>query len=371
MLKTTEHIRSLDLCRGLAALLILIYHTRFLYTESPALFKSAYLCVDFFFLLSGFVIANSYENKLRAGLGVLKFSAYRIARLWPLVVLTTLLGLAVQLPRWQREFGTIDVFSAAVTTVSNALSLPAPTSPNTFLFPLNGAAWSIFFEFAVNIAYALLLPFLRSGVLIAIIIGGGIGLAATGIFHNTLDVGWSTSNFIFGFPRVTFSFFLGVYISRMERDIWPTLSLPPWILTGSLLLVLLALNAPPNLMPGAKGTYDFLITALAFPALLIVALRTHYRSWGNTVSWFLGGISYSVYLLQTPLVIGFSGIPQVLFGTKIGAYVPWAGIVFVMLCVPLAYLTWVYFEQPAQRWLRPLLLGERSPRMQSLGAVEK
>lgn len=371
MYKTTEHIRSLDLCRGFAAILILFYHVSFLFSDSHTLFQSAYLCVDFFFLLSGFVIANSYETKLQEGLGVLKFTALRVARLWPLVVLATLIGLMVQLPRWYRELGSIDPLSVSITTLSNALSLPTPVSPNEFLFPLNGAAWSIFFEIVINIAYALILPMLRYSSLVALIVVSGIGLAVTAHTHNTLDVGWSVSNFVYGFPRVAFSFFVGVCINRMARAAGPQRMFAPPLLLAGLVCVVAALSVPATALPNSKGIYDFLVAAIVFPALLVVALRTRFGSWGNSAAWLLGGISYSVYLLQTPLMIGYSGIPQVLFGAKIGQFAPWGGVLFVALLLPVAYLTWIYFEQPMQRWLRSLLLGRGPARMQPLKAIEK
>lgn len=334
--------------------------------------SSGYLCVDFFFLLSGFVIANSYEERLQAGLGFARFFAIRMARIWPLVAFSTLLALIFQFPRWHRELGTIDGPGLAITVLFNGFSLPSPTSPNQILFPLNGAAWSIFFELAVNFLYAWLVPLLSRGVLIGLIVMSGIALALTGLMHNTLDIGWGTTNFVFGFPRVAFSFFLGVLLYRALRG-GPRApgTFSPWVLGLSLLVVLATLSAPASLLAGAKGLYDFAIVAVALPALLVVAVGTRYRSWGNTVAWLLGGTSYSVYLLQTPLVIGFSGIPQVLFGTKIAAYTPWAGILFIALFLPLTYVVWRYFERPAQSWLLAKTIGRQSDQTYVLGVPKQ
>jgi peptidoglycan/LPS O-acetylase OafA/YrhL len=370
--RTTEHIRSLDLCRGLAALLVLLYHIQFLFWDDHSRFQRGYLCVDFFFLLSGFVIANSYERKIEAGLGFFEFVALRVARLWPLVALTTLIGLMVQLPRAQREWGGLDPFAIAVTAISNGASLPSPMSPTEFLFPLNGAAWSIFFELVANLAYILLVPFLTRGLLLVIIGLSGCMLMAVGIAYGNIDVGWSTANFVYGFPRVAFTFFLGVYLYRGMRPPAESRFFGPAPLMLGLVATLALVCLPRGASPAANGIVDCLIVIVAFPALLVLALRTRFRSWGNSVAWLAGGISYSVYLLQTPLMIGFAGLPQVIWGTKIAAYTPWAGFVFVALCLVAAYVSWMYFEQPVQRWLVRVLLGRRPlPGNAAVEAIKK
>jgi peptidoglycan/LPS O-acetylase OafA/YrhL len=68
-----------------------------------------------------------------------------------------------------------------------------------------------------------------------------------------------------------------------------------------------------------------------------------------------------VYLLQTPLVVGYSALPQVLFGQKITAFIPWAGLLFMLIFFPIAFICWNYFERPAQRWLRGVLLRKEVP----------
>lgn len=355
----TRHIHSLDLCRGLAALVVLIYHTEFLFVRDIKLIPRGYLCVDFFFLLSGYVIANSYERKILAGLGIWEFTVLRAARLWPLVALTTVLGLIVQLPRWQRDFGGLDPLAIVVTVVSNGATLPSPMSPTHFLFPLNGAAWSIFFEVAANLAFVLLVPALSRRLLLGIIILSGCILVAVGVVNGTVDVGMATANFVFGFPRVALTFFLGVYLYRTVRRGADEHVQGPAPLIVGLLVTLGMVCLPRATSAAANGIIDCFIIAFAFPALLVLALRTRFRSWGNAVAWLAGGISYSVYLLQTPLLIGYSGVPQALFGTKIAAYAPWGGLVFVPLCLVAAYVTWIWFERPAQRWLRRILLDRR------------
>ncbi len=360
----TAHLRSLDLCRGLAAIAVLFYHMDFLLFGEQTLLKRGYLCVDFFFLLSGFVIANSYERRLGHSLEVFEFVVLRVARLWPLVALATVIGLLVQVPRWQRDLGAIDPWAVVLTGLFNGVGLPTPLSPNQFLFPLNGAAWSIFFEAVVNLAYVLLLPWLSRRILLAIVVVSGLALLLVGVWQNTIDVGWDHSNFLYGFPRASFAFFLGVIIWRIGAERLQTQSRNPRLLVAALLIILAAISVPTNRIPIVNGLYDVALVVIAFPVLLLIAIRTRLGPQASAIAWLLGGISYSVYLLQTPLVIGFSALPQVLLGRKIGQFVPWAGFVFIALILVVSYLTWTRFEQPAQRWLR-----DRMKRHQAKGAT--
>ncbi len=80
-----RHFVALDSLRGIAALMVAFHHFR---TDSLldglTIVRQAWLFVDFFFLLSGFVIAATYRDRLARGHGVLPFMLLRIGRLYPL-----------------------------------------------------------------------------------------------------------------------------------------------------------------------------------------------------------------------------------------------------------------------------------------------
>ncbi|HEX7694251.1 MAG TPA: acyltransferase family protein, partial [Sphingomonas sp.] len=82
----------LDGMRGLAALSVVALHTA-QYFPSQTGPARAYLAVDFFFMLSGFVMAHAYGDKLRAGLTIKGFAEIRLARLYPMIFLGVTLGL--------------------------------------------------------------------------------------------------------------------------------------------------------------------------------------------------------------------------------------------------------------------------------------
>lgn len=351
----SNHILSLDLCRGLAAFVVMIYHINFLLFEEWNIFLRGYLCVDFFFILSGYVIASSYDARVASGLSVRRFFIIRMARLWPLVLLTTLIAFTVQIIRLRRNIPEISGFDLIVTLVANTLMMPSPRSPNEFLFPFNGSAWSIFFEMAANLLYVVAFKYLSRGILTLVIAGSGLALAWTALRFNSLDVGMTQANFLFGFSRVFFSFFLGVMLFRLRDNFRLETN------SGFLSLGLLAAGAlicvPKIPFARLDGAIDLAIVICVFPIILRIAERTKMSGRLSAFAWFFGGISYSVYLLQTPLVVAFSALPQLFFGLKVSAFVPWAGMVFVPFIIQISYLCWVYFERPAQRWLTKCLLS--------------
>ncbi len=359
MQKSTDHILSLDLCRGLAAICVMYYHITFLFSESVRIFPRGYLCVDFFFLLSGYVIAKSYDKKIANGLSLRSFLVLRIARLWPLVLLATVIGFAFQLPRFRQYIPDLSAWDLAVSLASNIIMAPSPMSPTSVVFPFNPAAWSIFFELASNIIYIIAFRHLVGRTLGMTIIASALALAWTAATFNSLDVGMTRGNFIYGLPRVLFSFFLGVLLYRRRDHLWilPTQGAGPFL--AGLIAVAALLSMPYIPIDHVNGLIDLLAVVVVFPLLLRVAENATLSLRMNWYAWFLGGISYSVYLLQTPLVIGFSALPQLLLGQKIAAFIPWAGILFSLMIPPVAYVCWKYFERPAQRYLtKALLKGE-------------
>ncbi|HEY8254564.1 MAG TPA: acyltransferase family protein, partial [Rhizomicrobium sp.] len=89
----TKHFEILDGLRGVAAIAVLVGHASILFLQSTWVPRKL-LAVQFFFMLSGFVITHAYEGKLRAGMTWREFMLRRIIRLYPLIVLAALVGFA-------------------------------------------------------------------------------------------------------------------------------------------------------------------------------------------------------------------------------------------------------------------------------------
>jgi peptidoglycan/LPS O-acetylase OafA/YrhL len=144
---------ALDGLRGLAALAVALFHAAIFF---PALTVIApangYLAVDFFFVLSGFVLAHAYSERFAKGMTACAFMGRRLRRLYPLY----LLSLALWLPLGIRGLmsRTLDPRQTIIAAVAALLYLPAPQS--FLVYPLNPPTWSLFYELAANLFFAVI-----------------------------------------------------------------------------------------------------------------------------------------------------------------------------------------------------------------------
>jgi len=335
---------GLDGLRGIAALAVLMLH----YGSSFGTFQlhGSYLAVDLFFALSGFVLSFSYESRFREGLSCRRFMALRIIRLYPLYFLGLLLGcmsFLLTAGSQERIYDAID--NLPVAFISSLLFLPTwPDGPigNHFLFPLNMPAWSLFFELVVNLLYVLIARHLSNRLLICIIALAAIALLGTAYIHHGLDTGVYLRDWSGGLARVIFSYFAGVGIYRLwAAGIFEWARLPFW-LCGLLLLLIFALE--PSRM---RGLYDFPVTLIIFPALILAATREPSYRWVPLLS-LLGELSYAIYVLHFPVLVVMHmhfyspDIPTPFWPVTVSAF---AGI------LALAFIAHRYYDVPVRRFL--------------------
>ena len=154
---TKPRYELLDGLRGVAALMVILYHVGECFATSPRdqWINHGYLAVDFFFVLSGFVIGYAYDGRWRRGLTTGGFLLRRVIRLQPMVVIAVILGvISFIIQGCEHWDGTSVSYSAvALSFVLGLFMLPAlpGTAPevrgNGEMFPLNGPSWSLFFEY--------------------------------------------------------------------------------------------------------------------------------------------------------------------------------------------------------------------------------
>jgi peptidoglycan/LPS O-acetylase OafA/YrhL len=194
----------LDGLRGVAAFAVLVMHV----TPYNAILITphAALAVDFFFGLSGFVIAAVYEERIKAGMSLKAFMWVRVVRLYPLIVLGAVIGAA----------GFVRLYDGgmlALLFVTGVLMIPTPygaLSEDQCMYALNAPSWSLLWELLVNLLYGAIAPLLHNRMLAVIVGVSAIALAATGLHFETLAVGPYWPEGWAGLPRVMFSFFAGV-----------------------------------------------------------------------------------------------------------------------------------------------------------------
>lgn len=290
---------ALDAIRGIAAIAVMFYH----YTQHNGLdwLHGAWVAVDIFFILSGFVLMYSYSKKVAQGMTFKEFIHSRIARLGPMYVVGLLLGICAaillmltnpQNPITPDNLATASTLNLVLAPYFNEHAWPFGNHLiNGTVFPLNDPAWSLFFEMFVNIIFFFYLArFNQINLPKWVAVSGLIFVALTIIFHQ-VNPGARGSNFIFGFPRVIFEFFLGVLIYRL----YSLYRLPPTMLVYAI-FVLVAICFFSSL--GAVALANALILA---PLLIASFAKITVPTPGVGVCKFLGDISYPLYVTHFPM----------------------------------------------------------------------
>lgn len=343
----STYFESLDLIRGLAALVVLVYHVDFMFGLRGELLPGGYLAVDLFFLLSGFVLSFTYGERVTSGaVGFGRFLTLRLARLYPLFLATTVFGFFVMTARYHANEGWIDFARLLPTGALNLAMLPSFIEPygDRTLFPFNGATWSIFFEMVASLLFFVWFAKANIVSLILATLAAGLAFALALLSFGNADLGWDTSNIVAGFPRVLFSFGLGMLLHRAyRRRPWTC----PAIGLGALLVAWLAiLQWKPALSPAPW--VDLLMIGLFMPLLVAAGIGASLRPVPARVARWLGDMSYGVYLNQGALIIVAAGLCKALLGRGIETLTPLAGFLFVPAVILVSLVTFHVLERPAR-----------------------
>ena len=370
----------LDGLRGVAAVLVIWYHFFEGFATSPTdqMMNHGYLAVDFFFVLSGFVLGYAYDAPMQSGrLTRGGFILRRIIRLQPMVVLSVLLGAAAYLLQGSVHWdGTpVPLHHVLLALLLGLFMIPvlpgvgAEVRGNGEMFPLNGPSWSLFFEYIGSIIYALVLYRLSRRALAWVTGLAAVALAATaignmsGAYH--LGVGWSMADYGFwgGFARLAFSFSAGLLMQRSFRP--RRIRGAFWICSG-LLCALLACPyvggpAGPSVL---NAVYDTVCTIVVFPAIVwLGACGTTTDATSTRICDFLGRISYPVYIVHYPVMYLFYA--WVWAGGRTFAEVwPVCAALFVLI-IAMAWCAMRFYDTPVRRRLTQLLRKNDNRKMES------
>lgn len=307
--KGSNRLDAFDTLRGLAALAVLGHHLRLGFDPAGTMiwFGQGFLAVDLFFLLSGYVMARTYEPAFAGGAGALAFLRARFERLYPMLLLGGLLG--VLLFGYYRADGLIVPANLdwPRALAGQFLLIPFLASGGVFVF--NNVQWSIVYELIANALHALGWRMLRVPTLLLIAALSLAALMAVASFGGSLSLGWSRATFALGFARVGFSYSLGVVLFRTAPRWQPLLpQVPAWIL-GAASVVLLALPE----LPLGNRLLGWIQIATVLALVAIVMLATTARANHASARW-LGEMSYPLYAIHTPLL------------ALVHALIVWAGL---------------------------------------------
>jgi peptidoglycan/LPS O-acetylase OafA/YrhL len=377
------HFDVLDGMRGIAAVAVMLFHymsdfglAGWMHNDTIAPFRCGPLAVDFFFMLSGFVLTGAYSPMLLRGVSVGRFFAKRALRLYPMYAIGMACGLlALVLTTQFNPDGTLDWSDLTASLVPSLVMIPdyighhglilGSSSLEGAAFPLDPPGWSLFYELYAGIMLVFLVR--RSNrVLIAILALSFLTLLAATpisalILHQPMHVfffaGGGRKDLWVGLSRMVTSFVAGIVLwrwratGRLERGAmaWPVgAPLAYAVLIGSLLM-------PVTL----KGLWPTLFLVGVAPLLIIWGARIAPGPGAiQRLSRALGWISFPLYCVHYPV----GQIAWVLCRSwHLSLWTAFAG--GSLLSIMVAALTCRFIEEPIRR----RLAQPRQPAVQALG----
>lgn len=357
------HYDILDGLRGVAAVMVVCFHLfeAFATSHLDQIINHGYLAVDFFFILSGFVIGYAYDSRWKT-MKTGDFLKRRLIRLQPMVVAGAVIGAVLFYFQgcsvWDVTRVTIGML--LVATLMNALMIPAAPGTEirglTEMYPLNGPTWSLFFEYIGNVLYALFLHRMSTRALAGWVALAACALAGFAIWGPLGDLcaGFALTgeNILGGSLRILFSFAAGLLLFRIfaRRKEGKPKKGAFW--TGTLAIV--ALLSVPRLGGSEhywmNGIYDSVCCIVFFP--LVVYLGACGKIAGRATSricGFLGDISYPLYMVHYPFIyLYYAWVKneQLTFAQSLPG-----AVALVAGCMVLAYLCLKLYDEPLRKFL--------------------
>ena len=378
----------LDGLRGVAAMMVIVFHCFETYIPliGTQIINHGYLAVDFFFILSGFVIGYAYNDRWNS-MTIWGFFKRRLVRLHPMVVAGTLWGAAlfffaagnyfpaiIQTPAW--KFGLCIWLALLMIPCPTGLDIRGWGETN----PLNGPNWSLTFEYIGNILYALILrrlPVVVLGILCLCSIFFTLDLTlGWDVFHllphgpqYTVIGGWSITpdQLYIGFTRLGYPFLCGLLLSR----ILPARMLPSnpggsymgirggfwW--ASIMLVIIFSMPMIGRERGFADGLYQAVCIIVLFPIVVLIGAGSKTTD-KRSKAWceLLGAVSYPLYITHYPLMYmqmaWFERHKDAPLWIHISVNV---GVVLVSVCVAWAFLK--LYDEPTRAWLTKKLSGRR------------
>lgn len=368
---TKPHYELLDGLRGVAAILVLFYHIfeGFSFAELTngagsgliTTLNHGHIAVDFFFILSGFVISYAYDDRW-AKMSTWQFFKRRLIRLHPMLVMGAIIGtIAFAVVGFEKWNGTAApmgwVMAAMLLTmfmIPAVPGVPYEVRGNGEMFPLNGPGWSLFFEYIGNILYALFIRRLPTKALAAL--AALLGIAHAWFFignvsgYDMVGVGWTIDevNFWGGLVRMLFPFTVGMLLARTfrPRKIKGTF----WICSTVLIILFSVPYIASTGNISLNSLYEFVCIAFIFPLLVWLGACGICGRRTAVINKLLGDISYPLYIVHYPIMYLFYAwlIENDIYTLR----ECWGmALLVVTSSILLAFLCLKLYDEPLRKWL--------------------
>ncbi|WP_394751241.1 acyltransferase family protein [Spongiimicrobium salis] len=310
-----KHFLILDALRGVAAIMVVIMHTFELFCKGDyhnLFINHGYLAVDFFFMLSGYVMAHAYDDRWDK-MTVVDFCKRRLIRLQPLIVLGMTFGALLFFFQESSIYPKIEdtsILGLLLVMLIGYTLIPLPPSMDirgwNEMHPLNGPGWSLFYEYMANILHVFILRKLSNLILSFLVLLAAIALFYVAITNQSGDLigGWSLEpeQLKIGVTRLLFPYMAGMLLRRAIKVKRGRKTL---LLTSILLIGVLSMpriGTYENVW--INGLYEALIISIVFPLIIYFgAVGEVKKTYHKKLCTFLGDISYPLYITHFPFVL--------------------------------------------------------------------
>ncbi len=368
----------LDGLRGVAAVIVVMFHLFETYSKGVPyqILNHGYLAVDFFFVLSGFVVGYAYDSRWTRGMTFGNFCKRRIIRLQPMLIFGTMVGaLLYYMQSDHPDFSIVKEtpwWIVVLLMICGGTVLPIPKSWDirgwSEFNPLNGATWSLLWEYIANLLYGLFLHRVKLHTLIVLsviaallVINVCLNIDIFGVLDArdyaayTMIGGWSLTpdQLLIGFSRLAYPFLIGLVISRVAKMqihisrhgfVWCSI-----ILAAVLVMPRVGGAHPENFW--MNGLYEILAILLIFPLIIMMGRGSMVDGEKyEGLCKFLGDISYPLYVTHYPIIYVQMSWAASHPDAPTSQHIFMACCYFVMT-IGLAYASMKLYDLPIRQWL--------------------
>ena len=369
--ESKPHYEILDGLRGVAALMVVLFHILEVHSggnHAKQIINHGYLAVDFFFLLSGYVVSYAYDDRW-GKMSLKDFFKRRIIRLHPMIIVGSLIGAILfyfqdavglgwggisEVPVWKMLL--VMIIGCTLIPVGKGLDIRGWSE----MHPLNGPAWSLFYEYIANIVYALFLRRVTKTILAVLVVIAACVTAHYALTnpHGDIIGGWSINphQLRIGFTRLAFPFLAGMLLAKTVKLKFTKNA----FLTSSVLLVLFM--AIPR-FGGSEhlwmnGLYECFCLMIVFPFIVWLGAGGKVKGKkASSICKFFGDISYPIYITHFPIVYVYMAWVT---NNKLTLAQSWhVGLLCVVISILVAYGSMKLYDIPVREWLRKRFLAKK------------
>ncbi len=358
-----ERLPALTSIRFVLALGVVLFHYQLNMIEDDgqafSLIERARLAVDFFFILSGFVLAHVYGQQVRDGTyDHRRFLIARLARIYPthLIMLAVMGVVALAAIALGQPF---DGPSYSLVGFVQALTMVHAWFPTTIPNEWNGPSWSLSAEWAAYLAFPLFAWIgLKRGRNPWVTLGLAVALFAL------IDAWYrwrhgeilTHAEIILGVLRIVPEFLFGIGLYELGRrfKVGRRTAQAAALVSVASLVGMMVASADERLTVAVAG--------LVILSLALLARAGDDRTFAHPLALEAGEASYALYLVHLPLLIIWKNGMAMLHGGDSGYRLPlWEAGVLLAITVAAAFALHAFWERPARRWVRRRLLSRPSP----------